>query len=130
MGQKEKAREAFERAVADLEERVQKNPGKPDLRAELGRAYAGLGRKREAIREAIAAADMVPLSRDAVDAPGFMQDLAQVYAWVGEPDKALDLLDRLLGMPFDMTAAGVAIDPGWDPVRDHPRYRAILDKHR
>jgi hypothetical protein len=48
---------------------------------------------------------------------------------VGEYDKALDIADGLLSRPSQLTVALVKIDPILDPIRQTPRYVALLKKY-
>jgi len=45
--------------------------------------------------------------------------------------KALDTLDRLLGSeyPFAITVHELRFLPDYDPLRDHPRFQALLEKY-
>ena len=131
LGELDKARAMYEAARVRLERERDEHPDDPRVRSALGLAYAGLGRKDEAIREAKKGADLRPASKDAMRAPPPIQDLARVYTLVGEPALALDELERLLSMPFFFFSANVLeLDPAWDPLRNHSRYRALLDAHR
>ncbi len=130
MGRAGEARKAYEEAVTLLLEHRKKEPENPIVRSQLALAYACLGRKEEAVQEARLAVDMLPISRDAVDGPSRLDDLARVYLRIGEPEKALDLLDQLLSIPSEVSVPLIETDPDWETVRDHPRYREILRKHR
>jgi serine/threonine-protein kinase len=57
------------------------------------------------------------------------QALAEVYVIVGEYDKALDLADGLLSRPSGLTVALLKINPILDPIRQNPRYLALLKKY-
>jgi TolB-like protein/Tfp pilus assembly protein PilF len=60
---------------------------------------AGLGRKEEAIREARHAVDLVPIAKDSYWGPGLVANLALVYAWTGERDRALEQLEIVATIP-------------------------------
>ena len=96
------------------------------LHGYLGMAYAGIGMKEEAIREAKEAADRVPISSDALSGPYKAQTLAEVYARVGEFEKALDVLEQLLSIRTRLTPSLLRLDPIWDPLQDNPRFRKLL----
>lgn len=66
-GQAEAARAAFAKAILLLEERIKSGGGEPSLHLSLGRAYAGMGRKDDALREGRKALELLPVSRDAFD---------------------------------------------------------------
>ena len=48
---------------------------------------------------------------------------------LGEREKAIETLDGLLTRPTQVTVANVKINPVWDPLREDPRFVAILKKH-
>src|SRR5439155_11345026 len=94
-----------------------------------GVVYAGIGRKEDAIREGKRAVELLPESKDAFDGPQVTAALAQIYAWTGENDQALQLLDHLLNTPAGTTLAMLKIDPAWDPLRKDPRFQALIEKY-
>jgi len=58
------------------------------------------------------------------------RDLALVYVMTGEYDAAIDLLEHVLSVPFDLgSGITLRISPAWDPLRDHPRFQALLEKY-
>ena len=48
---------------------------------------------------------------------------------VGENDRAIGRLDYLLSIPCDLSTPILAIDPIWEPLRDNPRFQALLAKY-
>src|SRR5207253_5847831 len=56
------ARPYFDSARTILSKKVQADPDDPRLRTALGIAYAGLGRKQEAIQEGLTAVELMPVS--------------------------------------------------------------------
>jgi len=129
LGRKDEARAAYERAAAHLAAKL-RGGADPDSRAWLSQAYAGLDRKEDAYREAQLAVDMVTMTRDALGAPDYLDNLARVMAIFGDDDRALDLVDQVLSVPSPIDVAIVEHHPFYAPLRDHPRYREILRKHR
>jgi serine/threonine-protein kinase len=91
--------------------------------------YARLGRKDDAIREAILATDLIPTSHDAVEGPTYEETLAAVYATVGEEDAALDLIERIFSRPGQLSPGLLRLDPVWDPLRKNPRFQTLLKKY-
>jgi TolB-like protein/Flp pilus assembly protein TadD len=126
---KMKARAAFEHAITVAEQLVREAPDDPGRHAELGVVLAGLGRKEDAINAGKKAVELLPESKDAVDGPKTTAALAEIYAWVGEPDEALRLLDHLLTVPNGLTVPLLKLDPVWDPLRKDPRFQALIDKY-
>lgn len=56
-----------------------------------------------------------------------LEALAVIYARIGEPDAAMDLLEDLLARPGDLTVAFLQLDPRFAPLREHPRFRALVE---
>jgi TolB-like protein/Flp pilus assembly protein TadD len=125
VGQPDLARHSWEAARVELEQLVRHNPRDAELHGSLGIAYAGLGRRADAVREAKLVCDLVLDKTD----PWFLAGPAQVYTMVGEPGEAIALLDKLLSESGSFTAHMVRLDPSWDPLRSDPRFQALLKKY-
>jgi TolB-like protein/Flp pilus assembly protein TadD len=124
-----KARPALENARQITERAVQESPDDASRHAMLGGILAYLGRNEEAIKEGKRAVELAPESKDAFDGPPLTVALAQIYAWTGEKDKALQLLEHLLSTPAGISVALLKLDPVWDPLRKEPRFQALIDKY-
>jgi serine/threonine-protein kinase len=125
------AREYFDSSLTVIETKIRDAPEDDRVRASLGKAYAGLGRVAEAIRAGEMAVRLMPLEMDVTAGVYRVRDLAEVYVMVGEHDLGIDQLDMLLGMPcWFMSTELLRLDPMWDPLRDHPGFQALLDRHR
>ena len=117
----------YDSARIVLENKVQSRPNEAPFHSKLGVTYAGLGRKEEAIREGRRAVELLPVSKDAVDAPSYVQNLAQIYVMVGDYDSAIDQLEYLLSIPSNyISIPYLRIDPTWAPLRNHPRFQKLL----
>ena len=55
--------------------------------------------------------------------------LAEIYSMLGEQDAAIDHLEVLLSIPSHISVPLLKIDPQWDPLREHPRFRALVEKY-
>ena len=95
----------------------------------LGIAYAGLGRKNDAIREGELAAKLAPISQDAFSNTDITTLLAQIYVMVGEYEDAIDQLEYLLSIPALLSTPSLRVDPTWAPLREHPGFEALLKKY-
>jgi TolB-like protein/Flp pilus assembly protein TadD len=129
LNDKEKALSAFERARPIAEKAVREGPDDASRHVTLGLILAGLGEKELAITEGRRAVELLPESQDALDGPKMTLALAQIYAWTGESDQALRLLDRSLSTPNGITVSFLKLDPIWEPLRSDPRFRALIDRY-
>jgi TolB-like protein/Flp pilus assembly protein TadD len=129
LNDKAKVRESMERARVFVEQQLRENPNDAGHHAQLGTIFAALGRKEDAILEGKRATELLPESKDAFDGPGMTIQLAQIYAWTGEFDQALQLIEHSLTTPAGITAALLKLDPVWDPLRKDPRFQALIDKY-
>jgi TolB-like protein/Flp pilus assembly protein TadD len=129
MGDEARATAAFEQATAVLEERLAQYPQDHRIHSALGQVYAALGRGEDAIRHGRRAVELYPLSKDALEAPVLMTDLALTYTLVGDHDAAIEQLDEVLSIPSILSTAWLEKDPQWDPLREHPGYAALLREH-
>ncbi len=127
MGEPVEARRHFENARALLEEKVRESPDDPRVHAALGRVYARLGLADEALREGRKAVDLLPVSLDALDGPWYIEHLAEIYTIAGEHDEALDILEHLLEIPCYSSIGALRFHRVWDPLREHPRFKALVE---
>jgi serine/threonine protein kinase/tetratricopeptide (TPR) repeat protein len=127
MNKKELAKKYYDEARSILESKVEERPEDQRFHCSLGMAYAGLGRKEDAIREGKLAAELFPGTKDAFNVRGRLEDLTRIYVMVGEYDEAIDQLEHLLSIPGPLSIPLLQIDPAWDPLRDHPRFKKLVE---
>jgi TolB-like protein/Tfp pilus assembly protein PilF len=122
-------REALLKAREIAQKYVSEAPEDAKRHGRLAEVLAWLGEKDAAITEAKRATELLPESLDAFDGPVTTQTLAEVYVTVGEYDQALPLIDGLLSRPSSLTVEFLKIHPVFDPIRNDPRFIALLKKH-
>ena len=125
-GDRAKARIYADSARMGFEENIKATPDDPQQHALLGLALAYLGRKADAIREGQRGVALQPITRDAFSGPYMQHQLARIYVLVGEPDKALDQLEPLLKIPYNLSPALLRIDPNFAPLKGNPRFEKLL----
>ena len=116
-------------ARAALEQQLTATPEDAQRHSILGVALAYMGRKDAAIREGERGVALLPPERDAQAGTYFLHQLARIYILTGEADKAIDLLERLLKMPYYLSPGWLRIDPQFDPIRKHPRFQKLVVDH-
>ena len=65
--------------------------------------------------------------RDAYLGPYIQHQLARIYLLVGEPEKALDQLEPLLKIPYNLSPGWLKIDPNFAPLRGNPRFERLVN---
>src|SRR6266571_3805552 len=123
------ARAAFLKAKELVEAPLKQSPDSPDLRIQLAKILAYLGEKDAALNEARRAAEILPESKDAFGGPEITAGVAEVCGIVGENGRAIELLDGLLSRPSAVTVPILKLSPAWDPLRNDPRFQALIDKY-
>ena len=135
-GDVELARTLFEKLRPALESDVRAHPEDSATHSALGRLYAFIGRKEDAIREGRHGVELCPESTDALNGAVRASDLALIYALTGEIDQAITLIERLLRTPSatskasfndgGITQAELRLRWQWDKLRKDARFQKIL----
>jgi serine/threonine-protein kinase len=128
MGNQQLVHTYYESARSILESKIQERPEDERLHSALGIAYAGLGRKEDALREGKLGVELLPVTKEAWRGLYRVEDLAKIYVMVGEFDAAIDQLEFLLSIPSELSIPLLRLDPAWDPLRDHRRFKRLLEK--
>jgi len=123
------ARAAFLKAKNLLEAQLKQSPDAADIHVQLAKVLAYLKEKDAALAEAQRATELLPESKDAFGGPEIAAGVAEVHAILGDSDRAIEILDGLLSRPSGVTVQGLKINPIWDPLRNDPRFQALLNKH-
>ena len=123
------ARTAFLKAKEILEPQVKQKPDDSDLHIQLAKVLAWLGEKDTAIAEVQRATELRPESKDAFEGPRITEEVAQVYAILGDNARAIELLDGLLNRPSEVTLQTLKLNPAWDPIRNDPAFQALFVKY-
>jgi tetratricopeptide (TPR) repeat protein len=98
-------------------------------RACLAYVYAALGRKEDALREGKLSVEEWPVSVDAEDSPVKHEWLATTYTLIGEYDLAVEQLEYLTSIPAGLLSLPFLKSAYFAPLRDHPRFQALIAKY-
>jgi TolB-like protein/class 3 adenylate cyclase/Tfp pilus assembly protein PilF len=127
------AQETWRQARRELEAFLKEQPENFILIGDLALVNMGLGDKAAAFALAERAMVVNPIEKDAVTGPIPIEVLARVAARMGEPDRAIAALQKLLSIPYSGTFAfGVPLTPGllrldpmFDPLRNDSRFQKL-----
>jgi TolB-like protein/Tfp pilus assembly protein PilF len=123
------AQESWRRARSELEPFLKEQPENYFLIGDLALTNMGLGDKAAAFALAERAMAVNPIEKDALYGPVPIEILARVAARMGEPDRAIAALQKLLSIPSagPLTPALLRLDPMFDPLRNDPRFQKLAN---
>jgi tetratricopeptide (TPR) repeat protein len=127
------AQESWRQARSELESFLQEQPENVNLINDLALTAMGLADKAAAFAFVEKGMAAVPIEKDAMDGLQPIEILARVSAQMGEPDRAVAALQKLLSMPYEgplafnvpLTPALLRLDPMFDPLRNDPRFQKL-----
>jgi len=125
----EESRMYFDSARFVCERWIAAQPDVANFHSSLAVIYAELGRKQDAIREGERAIELLPVTEDALSGTAILGSMARVYTTVGDYDAAIELLEYLMEIPSMVQLATLRLYPDWDPLREKPRFKALVAKY-
>jgi tetratricopeptide (TPR) repeat protein len=120
------AQSAFAKARVEQEKILLNQPDYAPALNVVGLIDAGLGSKDDAIREGERACELLPVSKDALEGADLMVNLALIYAWTGEKDRALEQLAKAAQIPGNLSYGLLKLHPEWDSLRGDARFERIV----
>jgi len=126
-----------EQAANTLELLKKDQPENAFVAAALGVAYALLDKKDAALNEAQRAITLLPSNKERLTGPAFEENMALVEMIIGENDRAIATLTRLLQTPYGgwlysptpITPALLRLDPMWDALRVDQNFRKLCERN-
>ena len=127
MGDRESELKFYEKLRSILGSRLEERPNSCELHCRLGITYAALGFKDKAIEEGKYGVKLAPTTKLYASLFNTTKDLATIYMMVGDYDTAIDKIEYLLTIPGYLSIPLLYIDSLWNPLRDHPRFKELLE---
>ena len=133
-GDNDAARESWRQARSEMEPFLKEQPDNYSLIGDLALINMDLGDKAAALALSDRAIAANPIEQNAVTGPVPIEVLARVMARMGEPDRAISVLQKLLSIPYSgafafgvpLTPALLRLDPMFDPLRNDPRFQKLV----
>ncbi|PYL43805.1 MAG: hypothetical protein DMF42_02900, partial [Verrucomicrobia bacterium] len=128
------ARESWNQARSELEPFLKDQPENFVLMGDLALTNMALGNNAAALTLAERAITMFPTDKDALTGPRPLDILARVAARIGDSDRSISTLEKLLSIPYEaplaanppLTPALLRLDPMFEPLRKDPRFQKLV----
>jgi TolB-like protein/Tfp pilus assembly protein PilF len=128
------AQQTWRQARSELEPFLKEQPDNDLLIGDLALVNMCLGDKTAALALSERGMALNPIEKNALDGPDPIEILARVAAQLGERDRAIAALQKLLSIPYaaplvanvPLTPALLRLDPMFDPLRNDPRFQELV----
>jgi TolB-like protein/predicted Ser/Thr protein kinase len=120
------ARKHADEARKVFRAQIEASPTAAFPHAALGELLALLGHSTDAVHEGTRALQLAPSETDPEGHGRVLRRLAHIYVWVGDYEKAIDVLTTLLRTPSYVTSGLLRIDPSFDSLRGRPRFETLV----
>jgi TolB-like protein/Flp pilus assembly protein TadD len=129
------AQATWREARAELEAFLKEQPENWSLLDDLALIEMGLGNKAAAFTLVERAVALHPIKKDAANSPQSIDILARIAARLGEPDRAIAALEKILSIPCNggmatgmpLTPPLLRLDPMFDALRHDPRFQKLAE---
>lgn len=137
-GDTKAAHDSWGQARTELELFLKEQPENLVLIGDLALTNVALGDDNAALALTERAVEMIPIEKDALTGPRPLEILARVTARVGDVDRSISALEKLLSIPYQaplaanppLTPGLLQLDPMFEPLRKDPRFQKLANAQR
>ena len=137
-GEQLAAHESWRQARSELEHFLEEQPENHLLLGDLALVNMALGDKTAAFAMVERGLAVSPMEKDVIAGSRSLEILARVAAGMGDPDRAISAIERLLAIPVSghvarampFTPALLRLDPMFDPIRNDPRFQKLYEEKK
>ena len=134
-GDHDGARESWGQARTELESFLKEQPENVVLMGDLALTNMALGDNTAATTLADRAISMISIEKDALTGPRPLDILTRIAARMGDADRAISTLEKLLSIPYEaplaanppLTPALLRLDPMFERLRKDPRFQKLAN---
>jgi serine/threonine protein kinase/Tfp pilus assembly protein PilF len=134
-GDQKSARESWGQARTELESFLKEQPENVVLMGDLALTNMALGDNTAATTLADRAISMISIEKDALTGPRPLDILTRIAARMGDADRAISTLEKLLSIPYEaplaanppLTPALLRLDPMFERLRKDPRFQKLAN---
>jgi TolB-like protein/Tfp pilus assembly protein PilF len=127
-GQYDKMRTYADSALAALDAKHASTSDNAQMLAAYGSVLTILGRHDEGLKYVNQAIEMLPMEKDALAGADLRNIRMILYLVLGDYEAALREIEFLLSVPSGLTPAILRTHPGFDPVRENPRFKKLAEE--
>ena len=132
------ARESWSQARTELGSFLKEQPENLVLMGDLGLTNMALGDNDAALALTERAIARISMQKDALTGPRPLDILARVAARIGDVDRSISALEKLLSIPYEgplaanppLTPALLRLDPMFESLRKDPRFQKLTNAQR